>query len=87
VCSSDLVNWEFFDNQTPASATELVSALRNGAIVNPSRGGPLCSFRQTARTLAGLDANAVDNTGPGTPTLAGLRIAHELGMSAPGENV
>jgi len=81
-----MVNWEFFDNQTPASATELVSALRNGATVNPSRGGPLCNFRQTARTLAGLGANVVDDTGPGTPTLAGLRVAHELGMSAPGEN-
>jgi NADH-quinone oxidoreductase subunit E len=80
-----MVNWEFFDNQTPSSATELVSSLRNGATVNPSRGGPLCSFRQTARTLAGLGPHVGDDSGPGTPTLAGLRIAGELGMSAPGE--
>ena len=80
-----MVNWEFFDNQTTSSATELVSSLRNGAAVQPSRGGPLCSFRQTARTLAGLGPHVADDSGPGTPTLAGLRIAHELGMSAPGE--
>ena len=49
-----MVNWEFFDNQTPSSATELVSALRAGAAPVPTRGGPLCTFRQTARTLAGL---------------------------------
>jgi NADH-quinone oxidoreductase subunit E len=80
-----MVNWEFFDNQTPSSATELVSSLRNGYVVEPPRGGPLCSFRQTARTLAGLGSHVVADSGPGAPTLAGLRIAHELGMSAPGE--
>jgi len=81
-----MVNWEFFDNQTPTSATELVTSLRNGYAVEPTRGGTLCSFRETARTLAGLGSNVVDGTGPGVPTLAGLRVAHELGMSAPGEN-
>ena len=81
-----MVNWEFFDNQTPSSATELVASLRSGYTVQPTRGGPLCSFRQTARTLAGLGSHAVDDTGPGAPTLAGLRVAHELGMSAPGES-
>jgi len=81
-----MVNWEFFDNQTPSSATELVSSLRNGYAVEPTRGGTLCSFRETARTLAGMGSDVVDSTGPGTPTLAGLRVAHELGMSAPGEN-
>ena len=50
-----MVNWEFFDNQTPTSATELVAALRDGRPVSPTRGdAPLCRFRQTARTLAGL---------------------------------
>ena len=70
-----MVNWEFFDNQTPSSAIELVNSLRSGTPVTPTRGGPLCSFRQTARTLAGLDSHVVDNSGPGAPTLAGLRIA------------
>ena len=50
-----MVNWEFFDNQTPDTAIELVEDLRAGVPTEPSRGtGSLCSFRQTARTLAGL---------------------------------
>ena len=80
-----MVNWEFFDNQTPSSARELVTALRDGQTVTPTRGAPLCRFRETARALAGLGVPAHDASGPGTPTLAGLRIAHERGMRAPGE--
>ena len=82
-----MVNWEFYDNQTPTSATELVTSLRDGIAVEPSRGGPLCSFRQTARILAGLYEPGEDSGGaPGHATLAGLRIAQELGMSAPEVN-
>uniref|UniRef100_UPI0009DDC8E6 NADH-quinone oxidoreductase subunit NuoE n=1 Tax=Prescottella defluvii TaxID=1323361 RepID=UPI0009DDC8E6 len=49
-----MVNWEFFDNQTPASATGIVDALRSGETVTPTRGAPLGSFRDTARVLAGF---------------------------------
>ncbi len=49
-----MVNWQFFDNQTPESARGLVDSLRAGQPVTPTRGGPLCTFRQTARILAGL---------------------------------
>ena len=70
-----MVNWEFFDNQTPSSATELVTALRNGQTVTPTRGAPLCTFRQTARTLAGVGEPVEDTSCPGAPTLAGLRAA------------
>src|SRR5690242_12169061 len=49
-----MVNWEFFDNQTPSTARDLVDSLRAGEEVVPSRGAPLCSFRETARILAGL---------------------------------
>lgn len=80
-----MVNWEFFDNQTPSSARDLVTALRDGQTVTPTRGTTLCRFRETARALAGLGAPAHDDSGPGTPTLAGLRIAHERGMRAPEE--
>ncbi|MEO9329113.1 NADH-quinone oxidoreductase subunit NuoF [Gordonia aurantiaca] len=49
-----MVNWEFFDNQTPESTVELVEDLRAGVGVEPTRGtGRLCTFRQTARELAG----------------------------------
>ena len=49
-----MVNWEFFDNQTPESTIELVDALRNGQSVTPTRGLPLCTFRETSRILAGF---------------------------------
>jgi NADH-quinone oxidoreductase subunit E len=80
-----MVNWEFFDNQTPSSARDLVDELRDGATVTPTRGAPLCSFKQTARILAGFpDERAGANDGsPGDATLAGLRIARERGMTAP----
>ena len=80
-----MVNWEFFDNQTPSSARQLVDELRAGRTVNPSRGAPLCTFTQTARILAGFpDQRPGANDGaPGEASLAGLRIAHERGMTAP----
>ena len=76
-----MVNWEFFDNQTPSSARELVDELRAGAPVTPTRGAPLCTFRETARILAGFpDQRPGANDGaPGAATLAGLRVAHERG--------
>ncbi|GAA3971091.1 hypothetical protein GCM10022231_35710 [Gordonia caeni] len=49
-----MVNWEFFDDQTPESARRLVDDLRAGTPVRPSRGAAtLCSFRQVSRLLAG----------------------------------
>ena len=84
-----MVNWEFFDNQTPESARELVDALRSGEQVAPSRGAPLCTFKETARILAGFRderPGAVDASGSAGPaTLAGLRIARDLNMTQPDE--
>ncbi|MFM9035383.1 MAG: NADH-quinone oxidoreductase subunit NuoE [Mycobacterium sp.] len=73
-----MVNWEFFDNQTPSSAVELVAALREGRTVTPTR-GTLCRFRETERTLAGLGPHPGDDSGPGAATLAGLRAARAEG--------
>lgn len=80
-----MVNWDFFDNQTPSSARDLVDALRTGDIPTPSRSGSLCTFRETARLLAGLPSpGSAATAGPvGAATLAGLRFAHEHDMSAP----
>src|SRR6476661_6575879 len=49
-----MVNWEFFDNQTPSSTCDLVDRLRSGEPVTATRGGTVCSFADTARTLAGV---------------------------------
>jgi NADH-quinone oxidoreductase subunit E len=80
-----MVNWEFFDNQTPSSARDLVDSLRAGEPPLPSRGAPLCTFKETAKVLAGLPDDrpiTADGQVP-TATLAGLRVARELGMEAP----
>ena len=80
-----MVNWEFFDNQTPSSARDLVDALRGGDVPRPSRGASPCTFRDTARILAGLPNNesSDDASRPGPATLVGLRYAHEHDMTAP----
>jgi NADH-quinone oxidoreductase subunit E len=78
-----MVNWEFFDNQTPSSARDLVDELRAGEPPVPTRGAPLCTFRQTARTLAGLPDSRPSGSEVGEATLAGLRVADALGMTAP----
>jgi NADH-quinone oxidoreductase subunit E len=81
-----MVNWEFFDNQTPASARALVDALRAGEPVTPTRGQPLCKFRETERILAGFPDERPDDGqgGAGVATLAGLRVAQDKGMAPPG---
>jgi NADH-quinone oxidoreductase subunit E len=80
-----MVNWDFFDKQTPSSARDLVDGLRAGQPPTPTRGAPLCTFKETARVLAGLfDPEAAAAQGPvGDATLAGLRVAREQGMEAP----
>jgi NADH-quinone oxidoreductase subunit E len=74
-----MVNWEFFDNQTPQSTIDLVEKLRAGQTVTPSRGLPLCTFRETSRVLAGFPDDRPDDGqgGAGDATLAGLRVARE----------
>ncbi|MFJ9708629.1 NADH-quinone oxidoreductase subunit NuoE [Streptomyces sp. NPDC101234] len=80
-----MVNWEFFDNQTPASATRLVDDLRAGRDVEPTRGARLCTFKETARILAGFPderPGAVEESGSAGPaSLVGLRLAK--GETAP----
>ncbi|AUH69391.1 NADH-quinone oxidoreductase chain E [Gordonia sihwensis NBRC 108236] len=51
-----MVNWEFFDDQTPESVQQLLDDLRAGVPRSPTRGSDtLCTFRQTARLLAGVE--------------------------------
>ncbi|MFJ9414846.1 NADH-quinone oxidoreductase subunit NuoE [Streptomyces sp. NPDC101227] len=81
-----MVNWEFFDNQTPETAKRLVDDLRAGRDVEPTRGAPLCTYKETARILAGFPderPGAVEATGGAGPaSLVGLRLAK--GEQAPG---
>lgn len=82
-----MVNWEFFDNQTPASAVEVVDQLRAGEDVAPSRGAAkVCNFRQVSRVLAGFaDDHANEGVGAGEATLVGLRIANGADGGSPSD--
>jgi len=72
-----MANWEFFDNQTPASTKALVDDLRSGVPVTPTRGpSKVCSFKQVSRVLAGFnDGLADEGVGAGPASLAGLKVA------------
>jgi NADH-quinone oxidoreductase subunit E len=80
-----MTNWEFFDNQTPASTIELVDTLRAGRPVTPTRGpNRVSTFKEVSRVLAGFsDGHADEGVGAGPATLVGLKIAHEQGWTAP----
>ncbi len=80
-----MVNWEFFDNMTPASARQLADDLRAGNPVTPTRGpGRLVSWREAARILAGFnDDLATEGPAAGPADLVGLTIAKEHGWTAP----
>jgi len=80
-----MVNWEFFDNQTPRSTCELVDRLRAGEAVRPTRGADeVVNFQAMSRVLAGFEDGRADQ-GPaaGEATLVGLRLARKQGWAAP----
>ena len=80
-----MVNWEFFDNMTPASARQLTDDLRTGNKVSPTRGpGRLVTWREAARILAGFnDDLATEGPAAGPADLVGLKVAKEHGWTAP----
>lgn len=79
------VNYEYFDQQTPQSAVELARRIRAGELPMPTRGAPLCTFKQIERQLAGFPderPEAITAGGSaGEPSLAGLRLAERHGMA------
>jgi NADH-quinone oxidoreductase subunit E len=79
-----MVNWEFMDNQTPESATQLVDDLREGKEVRSTRGPRICTWREAERVLAGFpDDRADEGPAAGPASLLGLQIARERGWGAP----
>lgn len=79
-----MVNWEFFDNQTPDSAKAVVDELRAGREVTATRGARVCTWRQAERVLAGFpDGRADEGPTAGPESLLGLEIAREKGWQAP----
>ncbi len=80
-----MVNWEFFDNQTPSSARAVVDAISAGHDVVPTRGASkVCTFKQVSRVLAGFpDGRADEGVGAAGATLEGLRLARQNSWTAP----
>jgi NADH-quinone oxidoreductase subunit E len=80
-----MVNWEFYDDQTPASLRELLDGCLAASPPPPTRGpSPLCTFKQASRVLAGFpDGRAVEGVQAGPATLAGLELAKSRGDDAP----
>ncbi|MCW3158095.1 NADH-quinone oxidoreductase subunit NuoE [Micropruina sonneratiae] len=79
-----MVNWEFFDNMTPAKADELLDALAAGTAVKSPRGATLTSWREAERVLAGFpDGRADEGPTAGEASTLGLRVAREKGWRAP----
>ncbi|MFM8965187.1 MAG: NADH-quinone oxidoreductase subunit NuoE [Actinomycetota bacterium] len=76
-----MVNWEFYDNQTVASAKDLVDACRAGNPPAPTRGpNKLTTWKENSEVLAGVnDGRANEGVQAGEPTLLGLKIAKEGG--------
>jgi NADH-quinone oxidoreductase subunit E len=80
------VNYEYFDNQTPESATALVDALRRGERPMPTRGAPLTDLRTVELELAGIFpdlAAAVTGNSMAPETLRGAQMATQHGWTAP----
>lgn len=79
-----MVNWEFMDNQTPASATQVVDDLRAGKEVHSTRGPKLVTWKEAERVLAGFpDGLADEGPSSGPASQVGLKIAREKGWTAP----
>ncbi len=79
------VDWEYMDDVTPTSAVEIVDRLARGERVESTRGPAIRDFRASEHTLAFPDDGlAAEGTPVDAKMLAGLTVARERGMSAPG---
>ncbi|MBM9466247.1 NADH-quinone oxidoreductase subunit NuoE [Nakamurella leprariae] len=80
------VDYEYFDEQTPDSALDLVLALQAGGSPTPTRGPALRNFRTAELEIAGIFPDADERVaGPSLaePTVRGVRDAERTGQHAP----
>ena len=80
------VNYEYYDNQTPEQALDLVKSLQRGEKPAPTRGPALSDFRGAERQLAGFFDDLDETvTGPSlaTETVRGAELARDRGWTAP----
>ncbi|MEV6631432.1 NADH-quinone oxidoreductase subunit NuoE [Actinoplanes sp. NPDC051470] len=85
------VNYDFaIDQATPESTIGLVEQLRKGERPQPSRGGRICTLKEMQVQLAGFADDRIEAVadGPaGAPTLRGVTLAQEHGVSVPDFNL
>ncbi len=80
------VNYEFYDNQTVASAETLVDALARGERPAPTRGAPLTDLRTVSLELAGIFTDlehTVAGPSEAEETVRGARLAADRHWTAP----
>lgn len=80
-----MVNWEFFDNQSPESALAMIEDIQAGRDIHPTR-GPIVAptFKENERVLAGfLDGHENEGPSAGPATLLGREIAAKNGWTEP----
>ena len=78
------VNYDFYDNVTPDAAVGIVDGLRSGERPAPTRGARLCTLKEMSLQLAGFAderAGAVGDGPAGEPTLRGVTLAQQHGVS------
>jgi len=80
------VDYEYYDEQSPDSALDLVQALQRGEKPHPTRGAALTSFRDTELQIAGIFPDLLQQVGAPTAseqTLQGNRLAEANDWQAP----
>ena len=80
------VDYEFFDNQTPDDALDLVRSLQRGERPDPTRGAPLTDFKTAELEIAGIAPNRrdqIDGPSQSAPTLRGNVLAEQEHLLAP----
>ncbi|WP_045877417.1 NADH-quinone oxidoreductase subunit NuoE [Pseudofrankia sp. DC12] len=76
------VNYEFYDGVDTEAAEGIVEALTRGERPVPTRGGPLCTFKEVSYQLAGFEdprPDGVAGTGFLEPSVVGLTVAEQTG--------
>lgn len=78
------LDWEFMDDMSVDKMRDVIAKLRAGETVTASRGPEIRSFRDTERSIAGLDDGLGDAGGNNADhvMLRGLQVAKERNMAA-----
>jgi NADH-quinone oxidoreductase subunit E len=80
------VDYEYYDEQSPDSALDLVQGLRRGEKPHPTRGAALTDFRNTELQIAGFFPDLVEQVDAPTAspqTLQGNSLAEDNDWQAP----